>query len=239
MKEIKTVLNSEKVDISDFASVGEYVYAEIRRQIISWQLKPGQRLSEAEMSKALEVSRTPVREGFIRLKNEGLVEILSQRGTIIAKIDLRKVRESVFIRKCLEREMIMQISGNLSDEHIATGRKYLKKQKEALESKDYYKFHKYDVLFHKLFFEAANKTFTWEFLYIIDAHYDRVRMLTLLDYDKFRMLLDDHTAIFESIISNDYEKAIEILYEHISLIFEELEVLKSEYEEYFIPDNTK
>ena len=105
MRDGKTLINSERENIDDYASVGEYVYAEIRRQIINWKLKPGQRISEAEMSKILEVSRTPVREGFIRLKNEGLVKILSQRGTIISKIDLKKVTEGIFIRTCLKKKL--------------------------------------------------------------------------------------------------------------------------------------
>lgn len=233
MRDGKTLINSERENIDDYASVGEYVYAEIRRQIINWKLKPGQRISEAEMSKILEVSRTPVREGFIRLKNEGLVKILSQRGTIISKIDLKKVTEGIFIRTCLEKEVVKEIYGKMSAIDIETGRKYLSKQEEALVSGDYFKFHKYDIKFHKLFFLAANKEYTWELLQIIDSDYDRVRMLTLLDFNKFKMLLDDHTAILEAIIIGDYEKYTQLIEGHINLVFKELEVLTKDYKEYF------
>ncbi len=236
MNDFKPIPDHGKLDVNDYASVGEYVYAEIRRQIISWQLKPGQRLSEAEMSKSLGVSRTPVREGFLRLKSEGLVEILSQRGTIISKIDIKKVTESVFVRNCLEREVLREVAGKMSEEQIKTANKYLKKQDEALKDKDYIKFHKYDVLFHQLFFLVAEKDYTWEFLYIIDSHYDRVRMLTLLDYDKFKLLLDEHTELLRLVVEGEHEALAEQLSIHINYIFKELEILKKQYEEYFTLD---
>lgn len=221
-------------DVNAYASIGEYVYAEIKRQIINWQLKPGQRISEAEMSKGLNVSRTPVREGFIRLKNEGLVEILAQRGTIISKIDLKKVREGVFIRKCLEREVVREIAGKMSLDSIKRGRKYLLRQEEALIDEDYIKFHEYDILFHKLFFEEADKVYTWEMLQLSDTQYDRVRMLTLLDFNKFSLLLEDHTGILNSIVEGDFNKASKVMDYHIDLVFKEIELLKKEYADYFI-----
>lgn len=228
--------NNAGEDINAYSSVGEYVYAEIRRQIINWQLKPGQRISEAEMSKALDVSRTPVREGFIRLKNEGLVEILAQRGTIISKIDLKKVKEGVFIRKCLEKEVIREVTGNMSVESVKKGRKILLRQEEALIDEDYIKFHKYDTLFHKLFFDEANKEFTWDMLLLADTQYDRVRMLTLLDFNKFKMLTEDHSSILNAVIEGDFEKASKEMESHINLVFKEIELLKKEYADYFIDD---
>lgn len=229
-----TKANAE--DINAYASVGEYVYAEIRRQIISWELKPGQRISEAEMSKVLEVSRTPVREGFIRLKNEGLVEILSQRGTIISKIDLKKVKEGVFIRNCLEREVVKEICGKMNEENINTFHKCLKKQNEALVERDYIKFHKYDVIFHKIFFEASDRMFTWQFIQNSNAQYERVRMLTLLDFDKFKHLLEVHYTLLDLIVTGQFEKASVLLEKHIYRIIEEIEVLEKEHEEFFIKD---
>lgn len=221
-------------DINAYASVGDYVYAEIRRRIINWELKPGQRISEAEMSRVLEVSRTPVREGFIRLKNEGLVEILSQRGTIISKIDLKKVSEGVFVRNCLEREVIREISGQLSEAYQTKCHKFLKKQEEALTDGDYIKFHKYDVEFHKVFYQAADRENTWEFIQYTNSQYERVRMLTLLDFDKFKHLLDVHSALFEAIVSDDFSAAASISESHINTIFEEITVLRKEHEEFFI-----
>lgn len=221
-------------DINAYASVGDYVYAEIRRRIINWELKPGQRISEAEMSKVLEVSRTPVREGFIRLKNEGLVEILSQRGTIISKIDLKKVSEGVFVRNCLEREVIREISGKLAEPFQSKCQKFLKKQEEALVDGDYVKFHRYDVEFHKVFFEAANRENTWQFIQYTNSQYERVRMLTLLDFDKFKHLLDVHNALFKAIVTDDFNAASAITESHINTIFDEITVLRKEHEEYFI-----
>lgn len=220
--------------VNSYSTVGEYVYEEIRNFIINWQLKPGQRISEAEMSKVLDVSRTPVREGFIRLKNEGLVEILAQRGTLISKIDLKKAREGVFIRSCLEKEVIREICGKVPEEFIEKGIEILRRQEESYRSNDFIKFHKYDVLLHKLFYDIAEKEYTWEFIKMADTHYDRIRMLTLLDFDKSKSLHEDHTGIFNAIVEGDFEKASKQLQDHIDLVHQEIKILKKEYGDYFI-----
>ena len=56
-------------------------------------LDPGQSLDEAHFVRALGISRTPVREAFIRLAGEGLVDLLPNRGARVSMVDLSTVRE--------------------------------------------------------------------------------------------------------------------------------------------------
>lgn len=62
---------------------------------------PSDALSEKELSLQLGVSRTPVREALIRVADEGLIDILPQRGSFVAPIRLRDVEEAQFIRETL------------------------------------------------------------------------------------------------------------------------------------------
>ena len=220
------------------ASVGEFVYSEIRRQIVSWTLKPGQRISEAEMSVALKVSRTPVREGFIKLKNEGLVEILPQRGTVISKIDVKKVEESLFIRKCIEREIVKIICKDFKQEYIDMCKKYLQEQYEALKEKDNIKFFRSDILFHRVFFLACDKEVTWEFIQQTSAQYERVRTLTLVDVDSYKRLYETHTLLLEKIIEGDFERANHLNEEHMNTLYPELEISRKEHPEYFLDNKS-
>jgi DNA-binding GntR family transcriptional regulator len=63
------------------ASVVAQAYLELRRQILGGQLQPGEPLSEYQLAKALNVSRTPVREALARLRSAGLVRSVPQRAT--------------------------------------------------------------------------------------------------------------------------------------------------------------
>lgn len=67
-------------------AVGPQVYRILREQIIQAELMPGERISEAEIAKSLSVSRQPVREAFIKLRELGLLEIRPQRGTFVHRI---------------------------------------------------------------------------------------------------------------------------------------------------------
>lgn len=217
-----------------YSSVGEYVYSEIKKRIFNWTLKPGQRISEAEMSNLLNVSRTPVRESFIRLKREGMVEILSQRGTFISKIDIDEVEEGVFIRMNLEREVVRLISGKLSDEYIKKYEENLKNQLDALNEKDYNKFYRYDVEFHKYFFLACEKETTWRFIQQSNSHYERVRVLTLLSIEKFQKIYDAHVDLLKAVIEGRSEDAANMIEGHLSMMSGELEMYKINHPEYFI-----
>ena len=75
---------NQNIALDKNSSVAVQVHYHLRQQILRLNLKPGIALSEKELSLQLGVSRTPVREAFIRLSEEGLVDIFPQRaGTTI------------------------------------------------------------------------------------------------------------------------------------------------------------
>ena len=80
------------------SSIRENVYRVIRENITSLQLAPGTTVSTQELAAKLQVSRTPVREAFIRLQKEDLVEITPQKGTMVSRIDLTRAEKERFIR---------------------------------------------------------------------------------------------------------------------------------------------
>ena len=82
-------------------SIQALVYEELKRSIMSMKLKPGQVMSTQDIATRLKVSRTPVREAFLRLKAEGLVEMIPQRETMVSRINVKRVDQEKFIRECL------------------------------------------------------------------------------------------------------------------------------------------
>lgn len=70
---------------------GLHVYQSLRDEILQLKVKPGEALDEMSLSERFGLSRSPVREALIRLAGEGLVEILPNRSTIVAPIDLQRM----------------------------------------------------------------------------------------------------------------------------------------------------
>ena len=152
----------------------DYAYRLIRRNIMNLYLKPGAVLNEAELSDQLGMSRTPIREALILLKNEGLVDIMPQRGSRVSHISLSLVREGYFMRRILETAIIREIAGALSSEQTAA----LKANLELL-------------------YEFSNRNHIWSALHGVNSHYDRVRYLDTVvnDVDQ-SAILENHSTLY-------------------------------------------
>lgn len=90
------------------SSVQEMVYRTLRDKIICMELKPGTIISTQEIADCMSVSRTPVREAFIRLQREDLLDVTPQRSTVVSKINMSRVYQERFIREALEIEVIQK-----------------------------------------------------------------------------------------------------------------------------------
>lgn len=91
------------------ASMVAQTYLELRRQILSGQLQPGEPLSEYQLAKALNVSRTPVREALGRLRSAGLVRSVPQRGMFVSELGPNDVVEIMEIRERLELLVVRRV----------------------------------------------------------------------------------------------------------------------------------
>ena len=83
--------------------VSEGVLKHIRVNIITNKFSPGQKLNEAELSKSLGISRTPIREAFRILENENLVCSSPRKGVYVNKISIKDCRDIYGVRRMLER----------------------------------------------------------------------------------------------------------------------------------------
>ncbi|MCU1258442.1 MAG: ydfH [Bryobacterales bacterium] len=78
------------------------VYQVLRRAIVTYSIKPGERLNIEDLSTKLGVSLTPVRGAIQQLATEGLVDIRSRSGTFVASLTAQDVDETFRIRCALE-----------------------------------------------------------------------------------------------------------------------------------------
>jgi DNA-binding FadR family transcriptional regulator len=95
------------------------VYRALRDAIIATDLEPGQRISENELAERLAVSRTPVREALIRLRDERFVQIVPQLGTFVTRISAAAVQDAQFIRESLECAAVRLAATRADDGDIA------------------------------------------------------------------------------------------------------------------------
>lgn len=218
---------------SNRLSAGEKVYATLREQILSLELPPGTFLSEKDSALTFGVSRTPVRESFVRLAEEGLVQVLPQRGTFVSRIDRELVEEARFMREQLERAVIRLACKSLPADSLTSLEENLLLQKASMEREDDKRMFELDELFHRTLFEGCRKLNTWAAIQRMNVHLNRSRLLRLSSDHDWSLLYAQHRQMYEAIQSRDTDAADRVMREHLSLNITDQAYLQERYPNYY------
>ena len=199
----------------------EYVYRVLKDNIMSLELSPGEILSESDLSKKLNVSRTPIREVLIKLKAEKLIEVKPQAGTYVSQIDWNLIEEAIFIRYNLEKEALKEACENFSEDTLIEMEKCLFAQKLVAQKGN-------NLLeFHKLIFIGINKSNVWESICNISTHYNRMRLLAEIRLNK-EFLVDQHITYLNILKNKDSNIIDEVVSKHIKAPVEQWKKLIKE-----------
>lgn len=214
-------------------STRDFVYDTLRGSIMNLDMPPGTTISEKEIAEELEVSRTPVREAFLRLTQDELLTVLPQRGSFVALIDLDHVDEARFLREQAEVGIIRLACEVLNESYIEKLQSNLDEQKKARDSDDENALYILDKEFHRIFAEGTDKHRVWNVIQKMDTHSNRLRKLSIELKLNWRKLVDQHEAMLNAVKSNKPDLAEDIMREHLSLLIYDQKELKANYPDYF------
>jgi GntR family transcriptional regulator, rspAB operon transcriptional repressor len=214
-------------------STREYVYRVLKANIMYLKLSPGSVLSEKDMAVLLNVSRTPVREAFIRLSQEYLLDVVPQKGTYVSLIDLEHVKESKFLRETIEKEVIKLACQQFPSDKLVELQTCLALQKKCIQDENPLKFFEFDDTLHSTIFEGCKKTRVWSVIQQLHTHYNRVRMLNVADGHDMPRIWQQHSELIRAIQEQDVQLGIETIYLHINKVTFDLKGLLKDYPDYF------
>lgn len=212
--------------------VGPQLYRMLRMAIVAGDLTPGTRLSEGEVAQAQAISRQPVREAFIRLKEEGLVEIRPQRGTFVSRINIEAIRAAQFVREAVEVGVVRLLVQAPDRAMMARIEEQMALQRVAVAAQDPQRFFWLDEQFHMLLAELAGQSGSWGLLQAIKLPMDRVRNLSARKLP-LEPLLSEHQAIVSAIGAGDGTAAEQAMRRHVSRILDKLPAFSSMLPDYF------
>jgi DNA-binding GntR family transcriptional regulator len=110
------------------------VFAELKRRILLAECRPGQSLQEQELAREFGVSRTPIREAFIRLQAEGLVVMVRGRGVRVSETSVRELKEACELRHHLDGLVGKLVPERITPEELDAMKRLLKRMKTATET---------------------------------------------------------------------------------------------------------
>src|SRR6185437_5714811 len=124
----------------------DWVFECLRPSIVSGDLTPGQRIVEADLAKQLEVSKSPVREAILQLKQDGLViDAPKGRGVVVAPLKANDVREIYAVREAMEMLAVRTLAAMGQTDRFAMLRTILDRMQSALAASDHQRLFELDV----------------------------------------------------------------------------------------------
>ena len=216
-------------------SVTASVTDQLRRAIVTLELKPGEVLDKGAICDRLAVSRFPVSEAFARLQAEGLVDIQPQRGSIVSLVRMADVSEYMLIRKALECEALRLLIGSHAEEALDLLLGNLAAQRAAAEVDDRATFHALDLDFHELLFAGMRFDKIKARVEGARANLDRARRL-IITPRRLAYSIAEHQAILDAVMAADAAQASAAMRAHIDSVMVELFAFARDRPELFADD---
>ncbi len=213
-------------------TVATEVHAQLRQRIVEGKLLPGQRLSENEVAASLGLSRTPVREAFIKLEEEGLLAIYPQYGTFVAPIRVSDVHDSQFVREALECAALARLAAARTAGDLRTLSVMLKLQRKHLAG-DPRPFFADDESFHAALMRMAGHERAWRVVEAAKGQHDRVRCLSVRDPLKREAIYQEHSAVVDRLAAGDGQGAVLAMQHHLRGVFTSVEAVMMHHPEFF------
>lgn len=214
-------------------SMTDRVHDTILSMILTLEIKPRERLSEVQLSKELGVSRTPVREAFLRLENLGLLDIVPQRGTIVAPMRAAAFRKSQFMREAFELALVRRaVELEDNSELCQALNRELKLQALHSELGDEKAFFESDEAFHEAIAVHCGLADIWPEVQRVKLHMDRFRY-AIRSQRETPTILEQHRNIAEAICKRDESEALAAMKLHLRRANHMISDTAKEHPEYF------
>ena len=102
------------------------IYQLIRKELIKLDLKPGQLISENDLSNTYNTSRTTIRSVLTRLKTDGLIVVIPKSGTYVTRLDIQQLEDLAYMRYLTELDVMMHLMNSkerieVSEEMVERG----------------------------------------------------------------------------------------------------------------------
>lgn len=209
------------------------IFDHLHKQIATLRLRPGDRISEAEVAAEFGVSRQPVRDAFSRLEHLDLIRIRPQRATEVRRFSLREIEKARFVRAAIEARVLRLAAERCTDAGADMLNTCLERQAAAIAARNYRTFGKLDYDFHETICDVAGVPFAFDVILEEKSKVDRLCLLSLEKEDRMPLLLEDHRQIVEAITKGDLAAAAERGMVHLSRLDTTIETIAATNADYF------
>lgn len=205
---------SDDTEISN-APLSNSLLGKLQRDILIGRLKPGQKLTEQELCREYEVSRTPVREALRQLETDGLVENILNRGAFVIGMTEQDYDDMFELRKAYEVQAVKWAIERITEEETDT-------LEETFEFMEFYtlrndidKMLTINSGFHQVIYEASHNRILKKQLTSYQNFLKYKGIEAIYDDSYLPTVLEEHRAIFKAFKDKDVKAGAMAMEIHI------------------------
>lgn len=186
--------------------ISDQVYDRLKEEIVDGLLRPGERLSDREISARFGVSPTPVREALKRLEQEGFVERCG-KFRLVRRLSVRDLRELYFVRKLLEPEACSLAASNSRSDALEELEGFLLGMEDCLRRGEHRGLDRFNRLFDERIYELSGNGLLERILKGVLTALLPYRAMATRVPERAWATYEEHRRIFEALKDGDPERA--------------------------------
>jgi len=216
-----------KPDLLESKLMSTKVAEILRENIISENLKPGEKINEFRLSQALNISRPPIREAFRTLASEGLVLLVPRKGVYVTKLSIREVKE-IYQMKSMMESFATRLAIPIAEEkEILELDSILNLMEEKIKEDNFKEIQKLNIKFHRKMIKMSKNQKLINLYESIVLPIRRYQRIGLSAPSSWEISLKEHRDIAQAIKSKDIDLAEKLTREHtMSAIYRVLKRLE-------------
>jgi DNA-binding GntR family transcriptional regulator len=185
----------------------EQVHEAILLEIASGKLTPGSRIIQEQIAAELGVSRQPVQQALLLLRNQGLLKDATGRGLIVAPLDPEYIRQMYEVRAVLEGLAFRKAAETNPDKAASQGAELIDKGRQAVKDGGVQELIAADMAFHNFIYSLSDNLLIAP---TMDTHWtytQRVMGEVLMRDEKPRDIWYQHETLLAAIARGDGDAA--------------------------------
>lgn len=197
-------------------NLAEQVRTAIVSEIASGKLKPGERIIQEQIAQELGVSRQPVQQALLLLKNQGVLRDAAGRGLIVAQLDPGHVRNMYDIRAVIEGLAFRKAAENNPERAKKLGPALIQIGRKGVKSGSVAAMIAADMKFHDFIYELSENPLIAPSMDVQWTNTQRVIGEVLMRDETPRDIWDQHEAMLAAVMARDGAKAETLARQHIT-----------------------
>jgi DNA-binding GntR family transcriptional regulator len=204
------------------AALTNWTYGILKGKILNLEILPGEQMHIEKLTEILEVSKTPVREAFLKLASEGLIEVRPRVGYFVADITEQDIRDLFEIREIIETRAAKKAADLLSDEELEAMTNLLSESEMSVQNNDLQTFLIKEIEFHEFLQKHIQNKRLLALMDSINELTHRERLLSIKAVENIEQTLLEHRNILDGLIKRDPNMAEWFMGEHLHNVCERL-----------------